>query len=356
MKLMNPFLFSIAFLLFACWASPAQASSFKMVSDSIQTDSIPRIKYIGYRLYLTHFEQVKEKKGYLYVKLSAINTGNKKMQLGKGASQIFPVVKIDPSIETAGLSDFQTEIYYKLLEEKLTIPIGAITTNIELKLLLDASDSLLDGPAELTPAPVAEEPALVDTPSPKKPKKEKGKKAKAEPKEEMVEPIVEPSPIATAKEEVLPEPSLEIVETPANENPIKEENTCADLVLQDIKVLKRTKGSITIEYQLHNKGTGKAPLVVGEKKEQQSIALRAHLSSSEKLTRGAIVLSSTFLYGEELTLAAGESYTGKLKLALHKLTKFTPVLILELDAFEFVKECDEKNNLNRLRLLDEVIR
>ncbi len=355
MKLINPFLFIIVFLLFACWASPVQANSFRMVSDSIQTDSIPRIKYIGYRLYLTHFEQVKEKKGYLYIKLSAINTGNKKMQLGKGAAQIFPVVKIDPSIETSGLSDYQTEIYYKLLEEKLTVPIGAISTNIELKLLLDASDSQLDGPAKVIPESGEIEPELVEAAKPKKTKKVKDKKPKSKKAEKIVEQSTDPIPT----EEVLAEPTPELEETPIADEKVaekEEEEGCADLVIQEVKVLKRTKGSITLQYQLYNKGTGKAPLVVGQKKEQQSIALRAHLSSSEKLTRGAIVISSTFLYGEELTLASGESYTGKLKLALHKLTKFTPVLILELDAFEFIKECDEHNNLERLRLLEEEIR
>lgn len=296
-----------------------------------ERDSIPRIDYIGYRLYLTHFELLKEKKGYLYIKLSAINTGNKKMVLGKGAAQVFPVVKFDESIQTAGLNDFQTEIYYKLLEEKVTVPIGGISTNIELKLLADATDSVVDQ---------QETPAVVATPA-------------VEAAEPTASPAVEPSPLPASETSTTQvEKTPAVAAKPEVAEPAETEAACADLILQNITILKRSKNAVTLQYELTNQGAGAAALVRGVKKDQESIAIRAHLSSSEKLTRGAIVLESTFLHGEEITLGGGETYTGQLKLSLHKLTKFTPVLILELDAFEFVQECDEHNNLSRVQLLE----
>lgn len=303
------------------------SSLFAVTAQAIGTpsrDSIPRIDYIGYRLYLTHFELIKEKKGYLYIKLSAINTGNKKMILGKGAAQVFPVAKFDESIGTAGLNDYQTEIYFKLLEEKVTVPIGGISTNIELKLLAESTestDSAVDGEQTGNEPMVSEEQAVEES-------------------VEMV--VVEKTP---ASVEVVEE---EVVE----EEPEIAEDACADLVLQNITILKRSKNAVTLEYELANRGAGRADLVRGLKKEQESIAIRAHLSSSQKLTRGAIVLESSFLHGDEISLNGGETYTGQIKLSLHKLTKFTPVLILELDAFEFVSECDEHNNLARVQLLE----
>ncbi len=292
---------------------------------------------MGYRLYLTHFETIKTKKEQLYIKLSAINTGNKKMMLGKGASQIFPVVKFDPSIDQAELREYEAAIYFQLLEEKITIPIGAITTNIELRLPLKPNE--VEAPMLTTTPPPPAEPEIT-----------------TEPITEVA--IAEPAPEVEVEVEVEVEPSQELtteteMETAAPvEAAAESESYCSDLILKNVKILKRSKSSITLEYELFNQGLGKAAVIVGRKKDQESLAIRANLSSSEKLTRGAIVLGGSFLKGEETTLASGESYMGTLKVDLHKLTKFTPVLILEMDAYEFVAECDETNNIQTIQLLE----
>ena len=296
-------------------------------------DSIPVVEYQGYRLYLTHFEQIKEKKGLLYLQLSAINTGNQAMPLGKGPAQIIPVVSFDPSVEQAGLAAYQEEIFYALLEEKMTIPIGAIRTKIELRIEPGSKKTLAE-PAlavKSPPPPQAEAPEM-ETLS-----------AATQAPVANTPPTLSKEPLA---QEASPAAIPVVEEAPAEES-------CSDLVLQNIQVLKRRKNTIVLEYQLTNRGFGKAPVVVGRKKEQQGLAIRANLSSTEKLTRGAIPLGGIFLEGDELTLASGESYTGTLKLDLHKLTKFTPILILELDAYEFVDECNEENNLSTLLLLEE---
>ncbi|MEL6636852.1 MAG: hypothetical protein AAFW73_19215 [Bacteroidota bacterium] len=329
--------------VFACVVGTLLAAPLSATSPT--SDTIPKIAYTGYRLYLTQFESLKTKKGKLYIKLSAINTGNKKMMLGKGASQIFPVVKFDPSIDQAKLRDYAAAIYFQLLEEKMTIPIGAITTNIELRLPLQ-SETPDKPPVSSEPAPLAEAEPEAATPAHEPPTRESAVEGEGESNVEREAAEVETeSSAADTEPEVAPAPT-------ERQPPEAETGYCSDLVLKNVSILKRNKSSMTLAYELFNQGLGKAKVIVGRKKDQESLAIRANLSSSEKLTRGAIVLGGTFLSGEETVLASGESYQGTLKVDLHKLTKFTPILILELDAYEFVAECDETNNIQSIQLLE----
>ncbi len=145
-------------------------------------------------------------------------------------------------------------------------------------------------------------------------------------------------------------------ETPAAaELPTSSEDIagCADIQFSKIEIIKKNKKQVVISYELKNEGVGTA-LLAAAQKNGDNLALRAHLCSSEKLTRGAITLGGSFLKigeGQE-KLQPGETYTGTLKLPLHKLTKFTPFLVLQVDPYQKITECDETNNLDFINLID----
>ena len=135
----------------------------------------------------------------------------------------------------------------------------------------------------------------------------------------------------------------------ASKNSYAEKEVCPDLVLNSINVLKKSKNWVTLEYTLTNKGKGPANL--GKDNNGQGIALRAFLSSSENISRGALPLGGGFVdYGKEGQLFPNNSHTGTLKLDIRKMTRFTPYVIINLDPFNVIEECDKTNNYGNVKV------
>jgi len=125
---------------------------------------------------------------------------------------------------------------------------------------------------------------------------------------------------------------------------------CPDLVIDTITLVKQTKNWITIEYTITNYGGAPATMIGTKRGERDNLGIKAFLSRTQRVNKGAIIMGGGFIpdnfNGGSPDLASGESYTGKIKLDYKKRTRFTPYLILDLDVFEFVPECNEKNNKN----------
>ena len=81
------------------------------------------------------------------------------------------------------------------------------------------------------------------------------------------------------------------------------------------------------------------------------------MSSSEKLTRGSIPIGGTFVKnGKQIPdgkLYPGKSLTDEVKLDIQNMTRFTPIIILELDPYLSVQECNETNNINHIKVKQE---
>ena len=134
-----------------------------------------------------------------------------------------------------------------------------------------------------------------------------------------------------------------------------DENTCPDLMIEGLRVLKKNKNYVTIEYILTNKGLGPANIHGSSKKGiDDNIAFKAMMSSSPKLSRGDIVVGGGFVSNlpksNKGLLDPEESFTGTVKIEIRKMTRFTPYIILEIDTFQDVRECDETNNKNFVKV------
>ena len=136
--------------------------------------------------------------------------------------------------------------------------------------------------------------------------------------------------------------------------PYLDRDNCSDLFIEDIKIVKRNKRSVTLEYSLVNKGTGPAYLFGSTKSKEDNVAIRANISGSTRLSRGAIIIGGDYITAglkkENGKLMPNERYTGTLKLDTYKMTKFTPNIILELDAYNSLIECDETNNRSHIKV------
>ena len=134
-----------------------------------------------------------------------------------------------------------------------------------------------------------------------------------------------------------------------SKNSYAEKSVCPDMILEDLKIIKKTPKWITLEYTLKNVGKGPAYL----DKSNQKIAMRAFLSSSENLTRGSLPLGGgfvTYKEGKDGALYPNKSFTGTLKLDIKKITRFTPFVVLNLDPFNVINECDKANNYGNVKV------
>lgn len=131
---------------------------------------------------------------------------------------------------------------------------------------------------------------------------------------------------------------------------------CPDLVLEDLKVVKRKKSKIEISYKITNKGNAAFSLLGKDaKKKKDNVAIKMYFSSNETLENGDILVGGTYIENDAKEaqkgkLGAGKSYKGTLTVSVKNQTSFTPFLILDVDAWQFIIECDETNNQASIQL------
>lgn len=301
--------------------------------DSIQ-ETVPfdNPEYIGYRLAVTDLKVSPQKKGtVLVIEYTAINTGREDLLFGKNITLPPSLVfNFDQSIHSAGLWRYGDEIKDAIIKSNLSVTRGKLLKKQSISIPAKTEDfsSVPKGQEEIA---VLENPRLVRSGE---------NELKAD--------------VLVAKEGQEMEPVIDDFEASLNSRPQFDENACSDLEIVSIKILKKSKKKVTLEYTITNKGEGPANLIVDRKKEVKNMALQAHFSTGEQLTRGSFTFDGSFLNkGLEKSngrLYPGESFTSTIKLNTQKMTSFTPYIILELDPYLAVKECDRKNNKGAIKV------
>jgi hypothetical protein len=122
-------------------------------------------------------------------------------------------------------------------------------------------------------------------------------------------------------------------------------SVCSDLVIENLKVLKKTKKKISLSYEIKNCGEDKAKIFDPES--DNNLAVKAYISGTPAISRGTTVLGGAYLDKNQNmsdVLDAGKSIKGTLEFRIEEVSRYTPVLVLEVDVFNLVSECDEGNN------------
>ncbi len=143
------------------------------------------------------------------------------------------------------------------------------------------------------------------------------------------------------------EKEIKIEETAESQN--SKEKLCADLIIENVEILKKNKRFVLVKYTIKNIGNIPISLHGPTKKEEDNIAIQSHFTRSHKLTRGSIPIDVSFIKKGNRDIKGminpEESVTLKLKVETSKLTKFTPVLALTLNPFSINFECNKLNNV-----------
>ncbi|MEI6409569.1 MAG: hypothetical protein WCR52_09315 [Bacteroidota bacterium] len=139
-----------------------------------------------------------------------------------------------------------------------------------------------------------------------------------------------------------------------NNTNINNGNLCPDLVVDTIYLVKYTAKSILLHYIIRNKGQAPAALLGTPGHHNSNLNLRVYFVSGLKLTRGAIEAGSVQIRkGVETldgVLLPGQVLQGEATISLKLRTRFSPNLLLEIDPFQSIQECDRTNNTRALEV------
>ncbi len=282
-------------------------------SVSVEQDSLPpaEVAYKGYRIEVTNLTAGKKSKNWLKVNCTLINTGREPVRLGKkNHSTSDLVIQFDESLQNSDLLVYEEWIRESILRQDIKLLAGQMRSNTALK--LSTKDIFTT-------------------------------KGPAKPKPKAAEPIPDSPEVVLASGKKESEVSVEAA------SPKWDPTACPDIFLSDLKVLKKSKYSLTLAYTITNHGEGPANLLGDDALEGDNVAIRANLSSVNKTTRGSIIIGGEYVSAKEVSeyknlLPPKQSYTGKMKLDISKMTRFTSYVVLELDIYNRILECDETNN------------
>ncbi len=276
-------------LVLACFAMCTSLISCNPGKAIHNTDTLPPLsgEYQGYRLSITQLKVKKKKSKSASIEYTLINTGRNDIEIFKSARNDFPLqIEFDHSLQSAELSPCKSQIIAGILHQDLNIRSGQTLKDRNLKISTKAVDK----------------------------------------KEEDSAFTIEVGQGSSS-----------------SSDRYFDKNYCPDLFIDSIRIVKLTKKWVTVEYTIKNTGKGPASFSGDTDDESDNITVRAHLSGSKRLSRGAVVIGGTVISDRDI-LEAGDTYIGIFRIDIRKKTRYTSNLILELDPYAAVRECDETNN------------
>jgi hypothetical protein len=131
------------------------------------------------------------------------------------------------------------------------------------------------------------------------------------------------------------------------------EDSCADLVITSVKVLEKSKKEMIIEYTIKNKGNHPVLLEGAKSAKKDNVGVQVFFSGDEKYNRGDLLVDGFFLQSPPTNinglLLPNEAYQSQKVISLKKKTSFHGSLILHIDPYQLVRECDETNNYTSVK-------
>ena len=281
--------------------------------------------YTGYRVYLANLKVLQQSDNMLKIAFRTVNTGRQDLEFGQAHTESMQkmVVRFDPVFEEGKMQSHLNDIIAALKRQEFAVVAGKVGPKREMEVSLNSGNNgAAPAPSEIVSEEVSHPTPTISTPTNPTDIEEK-------------EPVIETPP------------------TPIDESVYYDPKTCPDLQIEAIRVAKQKKNYIIIEYTIKNIGKGPANIEGNSKNKDDNIAVKAFMTSSSKLNKGALVLGGDVIGNRSKNagpLMPGESHTTKIRLETNTMTKFTPVIILELDTFGQVRECDETNNKNHIKV------
>jgi hypothetical protein len=260
--------------------------------------------YHGYRLSLHRFTEVKTIKQSLTFNCTVINTGRERVSFSKSKPPKSTLVfELDTLTLPSPLKGRNSDIFLSLSQNNIELDPGQSTEELKLTIPLTAKGQ----------AP--------------KPKKE----------QKTMKDIAKEANTGT--------------------DYIDYESSCPDLVIDTAYIVETTKNNFVIKFIARNIGGATARLLGKTDAETDNIALNVYFNRGIRLTRGALLGDGMFIQeGKEtqngLLFPNGRLY-GEIQVPRDRHSKFAPNIILEIDPFSSILECDKTNNIYVIKMVME---
>ena len=256
----------------------------KEQTNTANTNQVTEV-YNGYRLALVNLEKGNNRGGEVQIKGTLINTGKHKVRLPLRSTDSI-VINFDHTLEENDLALSSSAIQQAILRQSITLEPGQLLSTFSTAVATTSSSQ------------------------------------------------------TGAIEEVLAAKGGDFQEY------------CPDLQIDTFFVSKRTKKYAEISFKIVNVGKGPAPMYGESKELEDNIAIRAYASGTERLSRGDLIIGGAYiesgLESEAGLLQPSETYAGAFRVDINKKTRHMPYLIISVDDYQKLWECDEGNNVKNM--------
>lgn len=361
------------------------------------------INYIGYRMYISDITKIKEKRGKIYFSFTLTNTGKETIKLEKGINTLPMVFRTEKKLSKSELKAYKSSILNAILfdlnikldiaERKKDIEISVPVINIEPQKedsqkeevvspeatkKQSSTDNTIKNDSTTEKNLSANEQTSVTTLEPKNNNNNQNKTTELEEVTHSAPTTTDSTDENTAIKTKLPKvvvtktdddsvPSSKVPEVnqeastgsekTKSKNNTKEEKEIRykDLIFENIKILKRKKKWVLIEFSIKNIGNETVNMIGDPKIEEDNLAIRAYFSGTPRLSRGAIVTGGMFFDAERKNpdsafLKPGQTITKTIKVDTKMRTRYLKVLIFAIDPFNAIDESNRKNNTTHVIL------
>lgn len=304
----------------------------------------------GHRLHLTNIEIIKQKSKSAQIYIDIVNTGRFDIKTGKGKRLPYLELTYDNSLADNDLDGYETDIRKALLGRDVKVKVGETKKRFFLK--FKKTNRIPSAPintsslasAKPKSEPVASTEIMIPADEkPEMPQVEKREKKKKEEAEKKVKPKKKKK--SKKGEELFEAP---VFESKSLEEILAEKETCPDLIIESMELVKFNDKKAVVEYTLKNVGKGPAAIYDPNDKKAPALGIRAYISGSDQITKGSLNIGG--FYSERgLEKSAGmldpnESLTETIEIDIRRKSRYMKVLIFSADAFLKLQECDRTNN------------
>ncbi len=291
------------------------------------------LAYRGYRLHLRDIALLKQRKDKYLFRLTAVNTGARPVTLGPGFPQHVLQTDFEDALLQSGFLPLAASLRAALLRSDLSLPVAESASGLEFWVSADQSvDEVIARTDDFEYVPEAAAPT-VKTSRGSTPAKDTDRLyASAAP----IAPIGPPTMVADAQAEV---------QVRAEPSP------CADLATASMKVTQRQRGSVMLQIELTNLGPAlltTADLGAGASLDIYLGGATSVTNASQRIAR--INLSSRLGPSLNAGLETGETITILERIDVSSATRYTSVVVAQIDPGQVIVECDETNNETSLLL------
>ncbi len=278
------------------------------------------ISYQGYRIEIKNVRILKQRKGKYLMTMGIVNTGRRPVSFGPGFPMRLLQTQFDESLSAGGLIPLAEPIRAALTTTREKLAVGGSLD--ELELWIDPSVS-------------AAEPELnvdrLDKSSSKKRRKNGGAN------DQPIEAIAAAKPDTDV---IVNEPPRAVFASTKTLEPAN----CGDLSFKSLRIVEQDRHFATIAFALTNSGTGTLDLRQLPTGTSMTLFISGTPSLSSSSRRVAQLDLAELLVKQASSLPPSAVVEFVRQVDIRQATRYTSVLVAQLDSAQSVEECNETNN------------